>query len=134
MRHALFALPLLVGALASGCAASSSSGKFSGEEKQVADVVEKLQSAGAKADAKTVCDEVFAKSLRDQVQASGSNCEQEIDKALKDADDFDLEVQDVTINGDQATARVKGRVGDADRVQEFQFEREGSDWRATSIG
>ena len=95
---------------------------------------EKLQSAGAKADAKTVCDEVFAKSLRDQVQASGSNCEQEIDKALKDADDFDLEVQAVTINGDQATARVKGRVGDADRVQEFQFEREGSDWRATSIG
>ena len=134
MRHALLALPLLVAVLASGCAASSSSGKFSGEEKQVADVVEKLQSAGAKADGKTVCDEVLAKSLRDQVQAPGSSCEQEIEKALKDADDFDLEVEDVTINGNEATARVKGRVGDGDRVQEFQFEREGSGWRATSIG
>jgi hypothetical protein len=77
---------------------------------------------------------VLASSLREQVQASGSNCEQEIDKALSDADDFDLEVEAVTINGDAATARVKGLDGGADRVRELQFEREGSDWRATSLG
>jgi hypothetical protein len=134
MRHALLTLPLLVAALASGCAASSSSGEFSGDEKQVADVVERLQSAGSKGDAKAVCDEVLAKALRDKMQAPGSNCEQEIDKALTDADDFDLEVEDVTVNGSQATARVTGRVDGADRVREFQFEREGSEWRATSLG
>ena len=100
----------------------------------MADVVEKLQSAGSKGDAKAVCDEVLAESLREQVQATGSNCEQEIDKALKDADDFDLEVQAVTVNGDQATARVKGRVDGADRVRELQFERESAGWRATSLG
>jgi hypothetical protein len=134
MRHARLVLPLLVAALASGCTASGSSSDFEGEEKRVADVVERLQSAGSKGDGKVICDEVLAASLREQVQASGSNCEQEIDKALKDADDFDLEVEDVTIDGDEATVRVKGLDGGADRVRELRFEREGSDWRATSLG
>ena len=54
--------------------------------------------------------------------------------AIKDADDFDLDVEDVTIDGNQATAKVKGRDGDEDRVREFEFVREGRDWRATSLG
>ena len=52
---------------------------------------------------------MLAKGLREQIEAAGSTCEQELDKAIKDADDFDLEVDDVTIDGDQATAKVKGR-------------------------
>jgi hypothetical protein len=135
MARAHLAVPLVLAALASGCAGSSSSaGSFEGEEKKVADQVEKLQTAGETGDAKAICDDVLAKSLREQIQAAGSDCEQELDKAIKDADDFDLEVEDVTISGNTATAKVKGRDRGEDRVREFQFVREGADWRATDLG
>jgi hypothetical protein len=68
------------------------------------------------------------------MKAPGSSCEQELDKALKDADDFDLDVEDVTVQGNTATARVKGREGDADRVRTLEFERDRSGWRATNLG
>jgi len=135
MRRSFAAVPLVLAALASGCAGSaSSSGKFQGEEKRVADVVEKLQSAGETGDAQEICDQVLAKSLADQIAAGGSTCEQELDKAVKDADDFDLDVESVTIDGNTATARVKGQDGGADRVRTFEFEKEGSNWRATNLG
>jgi len=69
-----------------------------------------------------------------QIEQAGSSCEVEIDKAIRDADDYDLEVQDVTISGDTATAKVKGKVGDADQVREFKFVREQAGWRATDLG
>jgi hypothetical protein len=135
MSRALFAVLLALAAIASGCGGSASSaGDFEGEEKRVADVVEQLQSAGETGDAAEICNEVLAKQLRDQIQEAGANCEQELEKAIKDADDFELEVEDVTITGNSATAKVKGRDGGEERVRDFEFVREGSDWRATSLG
>jgi hypothetical protein len=135
MSRAVLAVPLVLAALASGCGASgSSAGDFEGEEKRVADVVEQLQSAGETGDAAEICNEVLAKQLRDQIQEAGANCEQELEKAIKDADDFELEVEDVTITGNSATAKVKGRDGGEERVRDFEFVREGRDWRATSLG
>jgi hypothetical protein len=135
MRRPQITLPLVLAALVAGCAGGASSASdFEGEQKQVADVVEKLQSAGEAGDARVICEEVLAKALRDQIQAAGSNCEQELDKAIKDADDFELDVESVEINGDTATAKVKGRDGGEDRVRDFEFVREGQDWRATSLG
>jgi hypothetical protein len=72
--------------------------------------------------------------LRDEIQEAGSSCEQEMDKAIKDADDFELDVEDVTISGEKATAKVKGRDQGEERVRDFEFVREGDDWRATSLG
>jgi hypothetical protein len=135
MSRAVLAVPLVLAALASGCGASgSSAGDFEGEEKRVADVVEQLQSAGETGDAAEICNEVLAKQLRDQIQEAGANCEQELDKAINDADDFELEVEDVTISGNSATAKVRGRDKGEERVRDFEFVREGSDWRATSLG
>jgi hypothetical protein len=135
MPRAVLAVPLVLAALATGCGASASSaGDFEGEEKRVAEVVEQLQSAGETGDAAEICNEVLAQQLRDQIQEAGASCEQELDKAIDDADDYELEVEDVTISGSSATARVKGRDGGEDRVRDFEFVREGSDWRATSLG
>ena len=135
MPRAFLAVPLVLAALAAGCGASTSSaGDFEGEERRVADVVEKLQSAGETGDAAEICDEVLARQLRDEMQAAGANCEQELDKAIKDADDFELEVEDVTISGDSATAKVRGQDQGEERVRDFEFVREGSEWRATSLG
>jgi hypothetical protein len=135
MTRALLAVPLLLAALASGCGASASSaGDFEGEERRVAELVEKLQSAGESGDAAEICDEVLAEELRDQIQEAGASCEQELDKAIKDADDFDLEVEDVTISGNSATAKVRGQDQGEERVRDFEFVREGREWRATSLG
>ena len=135
MRRSLLALPLVLAALAAGCAGgASSSSDFQGEEKKVADQVEKLETAGKSGNAKEICTEVLAKSVSDQIAQAGSSCEDELDKAIKDADDFSLDVEDVTINGNTATAKVKGKEGGKDQVRTFEFERDGSDWRATTLG
>ena len=135
MRRSFLALPLALAALAAGCnGGASSASDFEGEEKKVADKVEKLETAGKAGDAKEICTEVLAKSVSDQIAQAGSSCEEELDKAIKDADDFSLDVEDVTINGDTATAKVKGKERGKDQVRTFQFERDGSEWRATTLG
>ena len=94
----------------------------------------KLQEAGEAGDAKEICDEVLARSLREEIAAEGSTCQTELDKALKDSDDFELTVEDVAIDGTTATVKVRGRERDAERVRTFEFVREGSNWRAASLG
>jgi hypothetical protein len=135
MRRSLLAFPLALAALAAGCGASSStSASFEGQEKAVADQVEKIQSAGEARDAKQLCDDVLATTLRDAIAEAGSSCEVELDKAIRDADDFDLAVEDVTITGDDAVAKVKTGSGDDAPTREFEFRKEGNSWRATSLG
>jgi len=135
MPRRLLPLPLVLAALVAGCGAStSSSADFEGEEKAVADQVEKIQSAGEARDAKQLCDEVLATALRDAIAAAGSSCEVELDKAIRDADDFALEVEDVTISGDTATATVRTGTGSDEQTRDFEFERDGTGWRATSLG
>ena len=135
MSRARLAVPILLAALAAGCGASASSaGDFEGEERRVADLVEKLQSAAETGDAAEICSEVLAGYLREEMEAADINCEQELDKAIQDADDFELEVEDVSITGDTATARVRGRDGEEESVRTFEFQRETGGWRATSLG
>jgi hypothetical protein len=52
-------------------------------------------------------------------------------KAIEDADDFDLEVRDVSITGETATARVQR--GEDGPTETMQFTREGGQWRATAL-
>jgi hypothetical protein len=135
MSRALLAVPLALAALVAGCTQSQSSARdFQGEEKAVADQVEKLQTAGERGDAQQVCDDVLAEKLRDAVSAPGSNCASELDKAIKDADDYELTVEDVAIDGNQATATVKGEAGDQESTTKFSLVREGGTWRITSFG
>ena len=137
MRRSLLALPLVLAALAfAGCtAANTSSGDFKGEQKDVADVVDTLGSAAGAGDGEKICTEVLAKALADKMAAGGSTCAQQLDDALADADDSDLSVESVTVDGATATAKVKGRDGgNKDAVRTFEFERSGQDWRISSLG
>ncbi len=137
MRRPLLALPLVLAALfAAGCTASdSSSTNFEGAQKDVADVVDDLASAAGTGDGAKLCADVLAPSLADAMAAGRSTCSQQLDDALKDADDNELTVESVTVDGTTATARVKGRDGaDGDAIRTFEFEREGQDWKITSLG
>jgi hypothetical protein len=118
-----------------GCGASasqpSSADKFQGEERAVAQKVEDLQEAGTKREPETICSDILASSLVQQLEAAGADCAAEMKKAIDDADEYELDVRDVTVTGSTATATV--RRGDDGPTQEMEFTREGSDWRATSL-
>jgi hypothetical protein len=128
-----FAPALLVLVALSGCtqAEPSSVDQFKGAEAQVAQKVEDLEQAGKTGNPDDICSEILAKELVDELKAGGTDCVTEMQKAIEDADDFDLEVRDVSITGETATARVQR--GEDGPTETMQFTREGSQWRATAL-
>jgi hypothetical protein len=117
-----------------GCTSStgSSSAQFSGAQGDVAQVVSDLAKDGQRKDAQKICSDILARELVDKLNQAGTSCGQEMDKAIADADDFDLSVQKVTINGSSATAVV--RRGKDGPTATFRFVREGGKWKATDFG
>ena len=55
-----------------------------------------------------------------------------MDRAIKDASDYDLQVTDVKVNGTTATAKV--RQGDDGKVATFTFVKDKGGWRASALG
>jgi hypothetical protein len=134
LRRIVIVAALCVPLGAAGCSATgaTSSSKFSGPQGDVAKVVSDLSTAGQRKDAQKICTQILSQALVRQLDAVGTSCQQEMKKAIDDADDFDLTVQRVTIRGNQATALVKrGKKGP---TATFRFVREGGGWRATSFG
>ena len=125
----------LIAALAvAGCGAEaepSSVEKFQGEERAVAQKVEDLQEAGEGRNPEDICSDILASSLVQQLEAAGVKCADEMEKAIDDADDYDLQVQDVTISGSDATVEVKR--GDDGPTETMEFTKENGQWRATSL-
>jgi hypothetical protein len=132
MKHLLAILSVL---FLAGCGAaaqeSSSVEKFTGDERAVAQKIEDLQQAGDRRDPEKICTEILAKSLVTQLEAAGVTCEDEMKKAIEDADDYQLDVRDVTISGSTATAEVQR--GEDGPTETMEFTREGNDWRATAL-
>ena len=128
------ALALLLVAVA-GCGTqsqSSSADKFTDpDQKAVAEKIEDLESAGRRGQADDICSDILAKTLVSQLDAAGTDCATEMQKAIDDATQFDLEVQKGTINGNQATAEVKQ--GDDGPTETMTFTKESGDWRATAL-
>ena len=97
----------------------------------MAQKVEDLQEAGEGRNPEDICSDILASSLVQQLEAAGVKCADEMEKAIDDADDYDLEVQDVTVSGSTATAEV--RRGDDGPTETMEFTKENGQWRATSL-
>ena len=133
MPRLVLLVPLLLALTGCGQAVSSSTDDFSGQEQAVAQVVEDLQDAGSSRDADRICSDILAPQLVDRMRSAGSTCAKEMESAIDDADDFELQVRDVRITGNTATATVdRGPDGDAGTAT-FEFARVGDEWRATSL-
>jgi len=128
------ALALLLVAVA-GCGAqsqSSSADKFTDpDQKAVAEKVEDLETAGRRGQADDICKNILAKTLVSQLDAAGTDCATEMQKAIDDATQFDLNVVKVTVNGNDATAEVKQ--GDDGPTETMTFTKENGSWRATAL-
>jgi hypothetical protein len=117
---------------ACGTASTSNDVKLTSAQQDVADVVDKLAAAGARHNAKTICNDILSKQLVTELKSAGGDCETEIGDAIADATDYDLQVRSVKINGNNATAQV--RQGKHGKVSTFTFVKEGGGWRATALG
>ena len=132
-----------VGALAAGLAvagctstgsSSSSSKDFTGQEKQVADAVSSLSTAGSRRKPEDICGKLVTAELRSKLAQGGKSCEAEVKKAVEDADAFDLEVTDVQISGATARASVTTKDRGTDVKRTFTLQRQSGDWRFSSFG
>jgi hypothetical protein len=132
MKRLLAILPVL---FLTGCGAAaepSSAEKFKDrDERAVAQKVEELQDAGNQHEPERICNDILSRTLVQELEAAGADCTQEMQKAIEDAQDYELDVRDVTISGSTATATV--RRGDDGPTQKMEFTREGNQWRATSL-
>jgi hypothetical protein len=132
MKRVALALLLVAAAGCGTQSQSSSADKFTDpDQKAIAEKVEDLESAGRRGQADDICSEILAKTLVSQLDAAGTDCATEMQKAIDDATQFDLEVQKVTINGNEATAEVKQ--GDEGPTETMTFTKESGDWRATAL-
>jgi hypothetical protein len=118
----------------SACGQASTAGDFTGQEETVATVVEDLSRSGERGEADSICDDLLTQGLQDQVKAGNASCAAEMKKALEDADAFDLEVQDITVSGTRATARVEGADEGEGVMRTLELEKVGDDWRIASFG
>src|SRR5689334_11475843 len=128
-----------VGALAvAGCTTQSSSndssGKFTGDQRLVANTIEDFESAASKGDQDKVCSDFLSKDLVATYAKQGGSCEKAVDGALKDTDTFGLTVESVSISGQQATAKVKADRGKKDVPETLTLVKEGSGWRISDFG
>jgi hypothetical protein len=132
MRRLLL-LPVL---LLAGCGqAQTSAAEFEGTENEVAQTIEDLQAAAQSRKPAEICSEILARALADKLKSTGNDCVREMEKVTSDADDFELEVTDVTVTGTTATAKVRARKGGRDdAVTTFSLAREDGDWRLTDLG
>ena len=129
----LVALPFALGAC--GQAAKNSATNFTGDQKNVAQTVEDLQSFSRKGDASKICSELLAPNLVAKIkQASNGTCDKALKDALSDADTFELQVQKVAVNGNTATATVRSQGGNKDRTDALQLQKIRDAWKISSLG
>jgi hypothetical protein len=121
----------LVALAVSGCggAPRNSATAFKGEEQRVAAPVEALEKAARAGKAATVCTKLLSDRLLSQLKEQGTNCTTAVKEAFKDADSLDLTVDDVTINGDKATAKVISGSGSDKKNDTLELAREGTAWK-----
>ena len=136
MRPALRLLPLVAAAVVAGCGqAPSSAGDFKGGEKDVAEVIEELQTAAQSRKPEDICSEVLSRRLADRLKTADGDCVDTMEKVTGDADDFELDVTDVTLTGTTARAVVESRRGKReDAKTTFALAREDGKWRLTDFG
>jgi hypothetical protein len=136
MRTVIRLLPLVLVAALAGCGPQpSSSNSFKGTEKDVAKIIEDLQSDAQGRKPSAICSDVLSRALADKLKSAGNDCAGEMEKITGDADDFELQVTDVTVTGNTATAKVKARRGAQKNASTtYSLVREGGSWRLNDLG
>ena len=133
MRSALVLALLALTLSACGATARDSTKDFTGPERDVAAAVEGLETAARDGDAGTACTKLFSAGLLATLKQNGTNCENAVKDAFRDADALDLTVDDVSISGTKATVKVTSGTGSRKQSDRLELEKSGTAWRISSL-
>jgi ketosteroid isomerase-like protein len=121
MRSAAAALTaLLCAALLAACGSSS-------DEDQIRDVVQEFAEAANDKDVGAICGQVVSEAFEDQEQ-----CEKQADRegSIGDLGSVeDLEVSEIKVDGDTATAQIKATVGGETDEGPGKFRKVDGEWK-----
>jgi len=136
VRTAAILCAVAVAVVGCGGTTSQDSAKdFKGDEQAVAATIESLETAAGKKDAAKVCEQLLSKSLLAALEKKGTTCTTGVKEGFDDADSVDLKVEDVTISGQTATAKVtSGRTGSDQKSDTLNLVREATAWKISSLG
>ena len=99
MRAAATLCLLAVAAAGCGAAPRDSAQDFRGDERAVAAVVERLESAARDNEPAVVCSRLLSERLLAALRAQGTKCRSAVRDGFRDADSIELTVEDVEIRG-----------------------------------
>ncbi len=133
MRPALLLCLLALSLAACGAAPRDSAKEFKGAERAVAATVEDLESAARENDSDVVCTKLLAQRLLATLEAQGTTCATAVKQAFEDADSMDLTVDEVTISGTKASAKVTSGTGANKTSDTLELEKVGAAWRISSL-
>lgn len=109
---------------------NSNADDYSGQEAEVAQLVDDFANAGRDGDGDRVCDEIFSDELAKSVErAAGQSCPSEVEDNLREGE-YELQVDTLEVNGDTATVAATDQ---EDRKSVFHIEKVGSEWRITRV-
>ncbi len=106
---------------------------FSGVAGAVAATVEDMEEAARNEDEGRLCTKLLSDSLLAAVEEEDIRCETAVREAFQDADSLDLTVEDVSITGDTATARVTSGRGSNEKTNSLQLEKSGAVWKISAL-
>ena len=133
MRPVLLLCVLSLALAACGAESGDSAEEFKGAERGVASAVEDLESAARENDRDKVCTRLFAASLLTSIKERGTDCSTALKDAFRDADSLDLKVDEVTISGTKASAKVTSGTGGKKKTDTLELEKVGAAWRISSL-
>jgi hypothetical protein len=128
----LLAVTAAVTLAACGSGGTDSSSDFEGEEREVASVVEELQTAAADDDASEICRELLAPALIEQL-GSQDGCQRAVASVIDATDTTELEVDSVQVDGTNASARVTSGSGDNATDRTVRLVRDGRNWKISAL-
>jgi hypothetical protein len=105
----------------------------SGPAKEVATVVEQLETATAKKDFTTICADLLARATREQ--AGGTQCPAVLEARARDVRRPRIVIQAIEVQGDRAQVRVRTTaVGQTAKTDTIRLVRESGRFRVLSLG
>jgi hypothetical protein len=133
MRPAPLLCFLALALAACGAEPRDSAKEFTGDERAVAAAVEDLESAARDNDTDAVCTKLFAQRLLSTLKQQGTDCATAVEDAFQDADAMEITVDEVTISGDTARAKVTSGTGSSKKADTLELEKVGAAWRISSL-
>lgn len=112
---------------------SSSSSSFTGEKKQVAEAISSFQSDATSLEASKICSELLAKPVKSRLESKGGSCEKSIKTQLEGVDTFSVTVEEISLSGEKATAKVKSTVCGKEAPGAISFEKEKGSWMISDL-